>query len=309
MEWKHHFYKIQDQDKFNPDNENHKDLRIPSRSHAPEQNSALLNEIKTKLLGFLTTFQPTKPSSNLTPAEERGKSWLVKMVKDQKLFITKADKGGAVLLFNFETALEAVRKEIWNPNKFTKLQTPVDTKMKEVESSVRTLVINMELAGKLTCEHKTLITGVTENGGIKQSPVFKTVPYPYPLFKVHKCTEEQMVNKTIPPLRLVHSTRQGPLYRLEKWCSPYLTDISRDYCKTEFLLDTPNILDYVEDLNKSWPRGDKSLLFTLDVVALYPSISVEMALKAMDDAFREDKIHSLETKNVVSKFNDFILNQ
>ena len=36
LEWKHHFYKIQDQDKFNPDNENHKDLRIPSRSHAPE---------------------------------------------------------------------------------------------------------------------------------------------------------------------------------------------------------------------------------------------------------------------------------
>jgi len=74
-------------------------------------------------------------------------------------------------------------------------------------------------------------------------------------------------------------------------------------------LDTPNLLDYVEDLNKSWPRGDKSLLFTLDVVALYPSISVEMALEAMDDAFREDTIHSLETKNVVSKFSDFILNQ
>ena len=51
------------------------------------------------------------------------------------------------------------------------------------------------------------------------------------------------------------------------------------------------------------------MLFALDVVALYPSISVEMALEAMDDAFREDTIHSLETKNVVSKFSDFILNQ
>ena len=309
LEWRAHFYQADGENISDHDNI-HADMRIPSRRSAPEQNSPLLDAIKTKLLGFLTTFQPTAPSSNLTPAEQRGKRWLVNMVKERKIFVTEADKGGAVLLLNFDTALQAVRKEMNNVEKFTGLDTPVQEKMKQTEREVRVLVNNMEVAGKITAHDKTLITGITENGGMKQSPVFKSVvPYPYPLFKIHKLSESQISEKVIPPFRLVHSTRQGPLYRLEKWCSPYLTDISRDYCKDEFLLDTPNLLDFVEDLNKTWPSGDKSLLFTLDVVALYPSISVDMALKAMENAFSRDTIYDTATKSVLTCFCEFILKQ
>ena len=309
LEWRAHFYQADGENNLDHD-DLHADMRIPSRRSAPEQNSPLLEEIKTKLLGFLTTFQPTAPSSNLTPAEQRGKRWLMNMVKEQKIFVTKADKGGAVLILNFDTALQAVRKEMTNAEKFTRLDTPVQEKMKQAEKEVKVLVSNMELAGKITAHDKTLITGVTENGGKKQSPVFKSVvPYPYPLFKIHKLSVSQISEKVIPPFRLVHSTRQGPLYRLEKWCSPYLTDISRDYCKDEFLLDTPHLLDFVEDLNKTWPTGDKSLLFTLDVVALYPSISVDMALKSMEDAFSRDAIYDTATKSVVASFSEFILKQ
>ena len=54
----------------------------------------------------------------------------------------------------------------------------------------------MEVAGKITAHDKTLITGITENGGMKQSPVFKSVvPYPYPLFKIHKLSESQISEK------------------------------------------------------------------------------------------------------------------
>ena len=310
LEWRAHFNQ-EENGEHAPDHDNlHADMRIPSRRAAPEQNNPLLDAIKTKLLGFLTTFQPTSPGSNLTPAEQRGKRWLVNKVKEQKIFVTKADKGGAVLLLDFDTALQAVRKEMTNAEKFTRINTPVQEKIKQTEKEVRVLVTNMEIAGKITAYDKTLITGVTENGGRKQSPVFKSVvPYPYPLFKIHKLSESQITEKVIPPFRLVHSTRQGPLYRLEKWCSPYLTDISRDYCKEEFLLDTPQLLNFVEDLNKTWPSGDKSLLFTLDVVALYPSISVEMALKAMANAFSRDTKYDTATKSVLTHFCEFILKQ
>ena len=78
---------------------------------------------------------------------------------------------------------------------------------------------------------------------------------------MYKCTNEQIEAKTIPPLRLVHSTKQGHLYRLEKWCSPYLTIISRDYCKDGFLLDTLDFLNQIKSLNNAWPNNDTSLLF------------------------------------------------
>ena len=71
------------------------------------------------------------------------------MVKEQKLFVTKADKGGAVLLIKFDTALQAVRKEMTNTEKFTKLETSVEDKMEEIGREVRTLVNNIETAGKI----------------------------------------------------------------------------------------------------------------------------------------------------------------
>ena len=197
---------------------------------------------------------------------------------------------------------------MYDTKKFTRIETPVDKKISAVQKTVKKTVTNMEAKGNVTSQQKTLITGITENGGMKHSPVFKpVVPYPYPLFKIHKCSEEQIATKAIPPIRLVHSTKQGPLYRLEKWCSPYLTDISREYCKAEFILDTPHSLKDIEDLNKTWPKNDKSLLFTLDVVALYPSISVDMALKAMADAFSNDTQHNTSTKEAVSTFSEVIL--
>ena len=59
------------------------------------------------------------------------------MVKERKIFVTEADKGGAVLLLNFDTALQALRKEMNNVEKFTGLDTPVQEKMKQTEREVR----------------------------------------------------------------------------------------------------------------------------------------------------------------------------
>ena len=46
-------------------------------------------------------------------------------------------------------------------------------------------------------------------------------------------------------------------------------------------------------------NNDPSLLFTLDVVALYPSISIEMGLQAMKHSFSLDTQFSEETKVAV----------
>ena len=53
----------------------------------------------------------------------------------------------------------------------------------------------------------------------------------------------------------------------------------------------------------------KIVKYTLEVVALYPSISVEMALKAMENAFSRDTTCDTATKSVLTRFCEFILNQ
>ena len=105
------------------------------------------------------------------------------------------------------------------------------------------------------------------------------------MFKLHKQSQQQIADKEIPPARYVNNSKFGPLYRLEKWMSPYLTDISRAYCKEEFLLDTDQLLTEINDCNeiiKNTPitKRAKYYLYTLDVAAL-SSIRPEEVTKAI----------------------------
>ena len=68
------------------------------------------------------------------------------------------------------------------------------------------------------------------------------------LFKIHKLSSEDITNKKIPPSRLVHASKFSPLYRMEKWASPHLTRISREFCQEEFTLDTGDLIRKLEEI-------------------------------------------------------------
>ena len=96
-----------------------------------------------------------------------------------------------------------------------------------VRDEVRSLAIYLEQKKVITGNDKTLITGLTENNNPKLAPEYQPEsPYAYPLFKIHKLSEAEIQQKKVPPSRLVHASKFGPLYRMEKWASPYLTTIS-----------------------------------------------------------------------------------
>ena len=60
--------------------------------------------------------------------------------------------------------------------------------------------------------------------------------------------------------------------------------MSRDYCQSEFILDTKHLLNMVEELNNTKPWGNQNIhLFTLDVEKLYPSIQPSLAKEALLD--------------------------
>ena len=117
---------------------------------------------------------------------------------------------------------------------------------------VKDTALELEDHGLLSSRDRELITGLNANKNQKHSHLLKSQhPYAYPLMKLHKLSSEQISAGTTPPMRLIHAQKFGPLYRVEKWLSPYLTDVSRRYCGDEFILDTDDLLKQIQAHNTS----------------------------------------------------------
>ena len=196
---------------------------------------------------------------------------------------------------NYEHVHAAIKNELNNPEKFTKLNRTADEQLLHVTDEVRTLAIFLEQKKIISGNDKTLITGLTDKNHPKLAPEYQPEsPYAYPLFKIHKLTE---------PSRLVHASKFGPLYRMEKWASPHLTKISREFCKEEFILDTGNLIQNLKTLNEDRSlEGENVNLFTLDVQSLYPSIDPELAMKAIHEVLMKDETTDKNTKKAIEHF-------
>ena len=120
-----------------------------------------------------------------------------------------------------------MKKDLNTTKNFKKSELSVEEKMSKIKQVIVDKSLDLLDRGLINERDKKLITGLNENNNLVQAPEFRpSVPYTYPLFKIHKLNDEQLRTKEIPPTRLVHATCEGPLYRLEKWVKPYLTDIS-----------------------------------------------------------------------------------
>ena len=226
------------------------------------------------MLGWIANHESSTPRHNISPLELRGRKWVKDKIKSKTIFITKADKGGAILIMNFEDVQRTIESEIYNESKFEKILTTAEQHIFTIRDRVNATAINLQSNGFISKEDKSLITGLSDKNKAKQAPEYRAEsPYAYPSFKIHKLSKEEIEAKEIPPVRLIHASKFSPLYRCEKWCSPHLTRMSREYCGEEFLLDTKHLLNSIKDLNSNITERNQNInLFTLDVEKLYPSI-------------------------------------
>ena len=260
--------------------------------------------MKTKLFGWISNHSALSPKQNLSPLEFRGRKWILDKIKSDELFVTKADKGGAILIMNFQDVVTAIENKLFDQTKFEKLDRNADQQLKFVKNEVKSLTIDLEQRKLISENDKELIAGLNRNNRPKLAPEYQPEsPYAYPLFKIHKLTKAEIISKKIPPNRLVHASKFGPLYRMEKWVSPYLTTISRDFCKKEFILDTGDLIKHLGNLNGSHSlRNENINLFTLDVEALYPSIQQDLALQAIKEVLLSDETTNNNSKTAILKF-------
>ena len=271
----------------------------------------MLEEVKSSVLGYANNCHPKEPKNNLSPRALRGRRWIINALNNKEIFVSEADKGGAILIMNYEDVIKTLESELHNAENYELISHVPDAHLSTVTKKIQNLSCKLEVEGYITPMDRESITGLNDGMNLKHNPEYRAVdPTIYPAFKVHKLTEKEISDKVVPPARFINNAKFGPLYRVEKWCSTDLTKISKQYCKDEYLKDTDDLQEQINALNEqlsSNPKPPSYKLFTLDVKNLYGSIQPEFAKAALKEALELDNTIDENTKLALQQFSELVI--
>ena len=83
---------------------------------------------------------------------------------------------------------------------------------------------------------------------------------------------------------MVTSGVGGPTYRLGVFLDNLLKPVVEKYCRDELVKDSTSFLNQLRSMEKAGEGKKMNLVGTMDVNALYPSIRLDIALKALTHA-------------------------
>ena len=103
----------------------HDNIRLKSHKYPEDYNNLVMDDIKFKLMSRIESLEIKKPKSNLTPGEIRGMNWLKARIKNKEIIISPANKGGAILILNYNDVVTTIEDELNDPSKFQKIKVVV----------------------------------------------------------------------------------------------------------------------------------------------------------------------------------------
>jgi hypothetical protein len=221
------------------------------------------------------------------------------LVNTRQIDIRKVDKGQTILIIDYT---ERKKIEEMNISKIASICADQSSNWQEnrrfVEEKMKAL-FNLKFVSR---EELAAVTGVlaggangkltTETGETKFTRALDSnelfseqrTPYVYPLLKAHKLSLDEIkqvkpdeVHEKIPA-RLVVGMSSCQLSRIQSWLEGFLTPLSKKFGLFEYTKDTSSILENIQSINRDadinkW-NLKKSMLFSIDVKALYPSVKL-----------------------------------
>jgi hypothetical protein len=202
-------------------------------------------------------YKPTK-CRNLSPGEYNV---IRTLSQNHKVVIKPVDKGQAICVLDREDYLKEGYKQLSDATKYKKVDSDLtEQHRRAVQAMVEEAYQNGEI-------HESVKKFLTDD-------VCKT-PYLYLLPKIHK--------KVMPPPgRPVVSGNNGPTEKISKFVDHFLNPTVNGI--KSYVKDTTHFLKLMGELGDI---PDSSLLVTLDVAALYPSIPIGVGLGAARKTFEE----------------------
>ena len=262
-------------------------LQIPSyfqsklTSTNPEMTSAI-NHLNT----FSNSVAASKKSEfkkNLSHLEEIGLKWLREMVKEDKLSICKADKGGATLLVPPEFLIQKVKEKVENPDLYKFIDG--DPRKGYHDDLIQLWKDGKDKSFVSEIEAKQIV-GITEKNNKSTSSRFKYgSSYFTPSLKIHKLKPEDIKPGCDVPIRLITSLQEGVTKRSDVFVAEnWLRKLQEDYC-ADLVKDTIASLQWLEGFNKSNQIHNKRVTpFTFDFDSLYDRLDPDVVISALRDA-------------------------
>ena len=189
LRWKGFHHQIRNDDTIDPTVESVEDCVLNTKIEAPRRlkpkgsdqplyHDKRLEEIIEELQKRVVDIEKKQPVSNLTHREVKGLQWCRNMVAQKKIYITKVDKGGSILILNASTVEQTMLETLENPDKFEKLDADPRPQIRlEIIEMIEKYVEN----SVLSVQDRLYITGVTERLDYSHDPAFQvSAPYMYP---------------------------------------------------------------------------------------------------------------------------------
>ena len=215
--------------------------------------------------------------NNLTAQQIVGKLKLQKRVRNEEIVIFPTDKSGKLAITTPEIYQEAAKIHV---DKDT--EVPWET-LKEVETKVNRHVQQLT---------KAFSMGTTHGQSSRINKAFRAVdvapPVVYFLWKDHKPYDN------VPPTRPVCGGHVGPLTRASELVSSILTPIINEMVGEEECQSSEEMQRAVEDANVKMEDGiqedEELVIFSQDVIALYPSLDIDDITESVRKAVMDTKV-------------------
>ena len=226
-----------------------------------------------------------KPYNNLTKNERTS---MEELSEREDIIITKADKGGAVVIMDVKDYIKEAARQLNNTENYRKLQEdPTATNMKLVNDTI-------ERFKKQKLINEKVAEGLKRND--PKTPKF------YLRLKIHKRGN---------PGRPVVSSVNCHTANISKYIDYHLQPIVKEI--SLYVKDTQDFLKKLES-EKVKDIHLESLPVTLDVKSLYTNITNNEGIKAVKESYEKYKEKAVSTKVIITflslilSLNNFVFN-
>jgi hypothetical protein len=227
---------------------------------------ALLAYENANSFNLLSPGNLRKIAPNFPPHLRSATEDLVRLQREREIIIKPTDKTGCWAIMPFEGYDESMKEKL----KEVYLENGVE-KPKYVASSKARLAKEYKELKRMIWEG--VDSGfISEKDGLAAMPEEPTAGRLYGLLKDHKPVRPET---GLPPLREVVSCSGGNLEGPGKIVDHFLQEV--DERVPTFIRDTPHLLRLIEELNAKGPQPPGTRLYSLDIVAMYPSIPTSRA--------------------------------
>ena len=224
-----------------------------------------------------------KPYNNLTKSKRTS---MKELSEREDVIITKADKGGAVVIVDVKDYIKEAERQLNNTENYRKLhEDPTATNMKLVNDTI-------EIFKKQKLINEKVAEGLKRND--PKTPKFYLRP------KIHK--------EGNPGCPVVSSVTCHTA-NISKYVDYHLQPIVKEI--PSYVKDTQ---DFLKKLEKVKDIPQESLLVTLDVKSLHTNIPDNEGIKAVKKSYEKYKEKAVSTKVIITflslilTLNNFVFN-